>query len=87
MIELEMLSQAEEFVRQGRKDLALPLLDSLFLLYPNTPTQIRARAYLLRGQLHYSLGTHEAALNDLREALTLDPSLSNYIEGDASRLK
>ena len=56
--------------------LAIQALDAEIAKEPQN-----ARLYMERGRLRMSLGEHVAAMNDLKEAANLNPSLIGGIEG------
>lgn len=75
----EMIEQAAAFEKSGQLDLAQNIYNVALDLLPQSETEARARILLRRGRLRYRLKNAGGAMDDLRQALALAPSLAEEI--------
>lgn len=81
----DMLAEAASFEEKGQLDLALNIYNVALELVMQADTQSRARVLLLRGRLRYRLKNPQGAMDDLQQALQLDPSLGDVLTGEFSK--
>lgn len=84
MIE-QMMQQAAVFEQSGQLDLAQNIYNVALELLPEAAKEARGRVLLLRGRLNYKLKNTRGALDDLQQALKLDPTLADVLSGEFSK--
>lgn len=81
----EMMQQAAVFEESGQLDLALGIYNVALDLLPEAATDVRARILLMRGRLNYRLKNSGGAMDDVQQAMQLDPSLAETLNGEFSK--
>ena len=81
----EMMEQAALYERNGRPDLAQNLYTVALQLLPDLAHSARARLLLCRGAIAYRLHNVQGAFEDFSAAMTEDPELAQFLEGDFSK--
>lgn len=80
-----MIEQAAAFENTGQLDLALNIYNVALELLPDSANEDRAKILLLRGRLNFRLKNSQGALDDLNEAMRLDPSLAQTLTGEFTK--
>lgn len=81
----EMIEQAATFEKSGQLDLAKGIYNVALDLLPESDKSTRARILLLRGRLNYRLKNSQGALDDLQQALQMEPALADALSGEFSK--
>lgn len=81
----EMLKQAAAFEETGQLDLAQSIYNVALELLPDSAQEARARVLLLRGRLAFRLKNSQGAIDDLQQAMQIDPNLATTLSGEFSK--
>lgn len=80
----EMLKQAATFENSGQLDLAQNIYNVALQLLPEADHESRGYVHLLRGRLCYRLHNNQGALDDIRKAIELHPTIAEQLNGEFS---